>query len=93
MHWLNWENYLIRDSKIKQEKFEKEANILIEKYNATFSFDEVCYYIDKMNLNLPVKLNTYVYYDELIEDYVDYSSEIDHLLILTILQIINVYKK
>ena len=72
----NWNNYLARLKDKKDEKFETEAINLIEKYNTSFSYEEICHHIDKMDLNLPIKLKEYVYYDKNIEDYIDYSDDV-----------------
>ena len=73
---LNWNNYLERLKYIKEEQFETEGIKLIEKYKASFSYEEACHHIDKMNLGLPVKLKEYFYYDKNCDDYIDYSNDI-----------------
>lgn len=58
-----WDNYL--DNKIFTKKliFEQEVCGLIDKYNANLSYFSICSYIDKLHLNIPVKLS--------LDDFVD----------------------
>lgn len=71
---INWENYNKRHNELQLLKFEELAEEIIEKYDASYDLSEVYYYIDNMNLNLPVKLCECEYIKECIEELKKYRS-------------------
>ena len=52
----NWDRFNIEMIERKKCIFEQEVDILIEKYNVNFDYNDICFYIDN-NLNLSVKLS------------------------------------
>lgn len=51
----NWNIYLIRNMIRKNDIFMQESFYLIEEYNTKYTYDDICSYIDSLNI-IPVKL-------------------------------------
>lgn len=51
----NWNIYLIRNMIRKNEIFMQEAFCYIEEYNTRYTYDDICSYIDSLNI-IPIKL-------------------------------------
>lgn len=76
---MNWKNFLERDIKRKNDEFEDKTIKILEKNNVEFDYNDVCYQLDKMNLNLPIKLFAQEYYKSLMEDYEEFIDVISNI--------------
>lgn len=69
----NWDAYLIRTKKRKDSIFMQESFNLIEEYNASFTYTEICAYIDSLNI-LPYELDDMEYEEDCLSTTIDIKN-------------------